>query len=78
MGKVITILSGKGGVGKTTTGINLATLLTNLGGLVTIVEGNLSSPNLALHLGSPNVENTLHDVMNGDKDTISRASKLLK
>jgi flagellar biosynthesis protein FlhG len=46
MARVITICSGKGGVGKTTVAINLATALHKLGRDVTIIDANLTTPNL--------------------------------
>jgi len=67
MTKFIVIASGKGGVGKTTLAINLATALTNCGRTVTVVDGNLSTPNISIYLGSPNLDNTIHDVLRGVK-----------
>ncbi len=67
MTKFITVLSGKGGVGKTTTSINLGLALHKLGTNVVVVDGNLSSPNLSIHLGNPHFPVTLHDVMCRDE-----------
>ncbi len=67
MTKFIVIASSKGGVGKTTTAINLGTALTHFGREVIVVDCNLSTPNLALYLGAPNVPITLHDVLNKNK-----------
>ncbi len=63
MAKFLTIMSGKGGVGKTTSAINLGLALTKLGLKTVVVDGNLSSPNLAIHLGSAYYPITIHDVM---------------
>ena len=41
MAKVYAIVSGKGGVGKTSAAINLGTSLTKLGEDVIVVDGNL-------------------------------------
>ena len=65
MSKVITITSGKGGVGKTTTSINLATALNLFGKETIIVDANLTTPNVGLHLGAPIVPVSLNHVMSG-------------
>jgi len=65
MAKVYAIISGKGGVGKTTTTINLGTSLNQLGEDVIIIDGNLTTPNIGIHLGSPIVPVTLNHVLNG-------------
>ncbi len=59
------ILSGKGGVGKTSTAVNMAAALNYFGRDVIVMDGNLSTPNLGLHLGVPVVPITLHDVLKG-------------
>ncbi|MCD6092653.1 MAG: cell division ATPase MinD [Candidatus Aenigmarchaeota archaeon] len=63
MTRVISILSGKGGVGKTFVTANLGILLADLGKDITIIDGNLTTPNLGLHLGIPLFPKTLHDVL---------------
>ena len=65
MTKIITITSGKGGVGKTTTAINLAAALNSFGKEVIIVDANLSTPNVGLHFGAPIVPISLNHVLNG-------------
>ena len=65
MARVISIISGKGGVGKTTTAVNLGASLVEMGRDVTIIDGNLTTPNLSLHLGIPLYPITLHDVLKG-------------
>ena len=72
MTKFIAIASGKGGTGKTTTAINLATALNSFGRDVIVLDANLSNPNVALHLGLPDVPTTLHNVLSGE-DTILEA-----
>lgn len=64
MTKAYTIISGKGGVGKTTTTINLATSLNYLGKKVIIVDANLTTPNIGIHLGAPIVPITINHVLN--------------
>jgi septum site-determining protein MinD len=53
MTRVISVISGKGGVGKTTLVANLGTYLAAMGKNVLIVDGNLSGANLGLHLDVP-------------------------
>jgi septum site-determining protein MinD len=49
---VISIVSAKGGTGKTTVTANLATVLANeLRRRVLAIDGNITTPNLAIHLG---------------------------
>ncbi len=63
--KIITITSGKGGVGKTTTAINLGVALNSLGKEVIVVDANLSTPNIGLHLGAPIVPINFNHVLAG-------------
>lgn len=64
MAKVYTIVSGKGGVGKSTSAINLGISLNHLGEDVIIVDGNLTTPNIGIYLGAPIVPVTLNHVLN--------------
>jgi len=66
MTRLIGILAGKGGVGKTTLVSNLAAALADFGEDVIAVDTNLTTPNLGLHLGMHLVLRTLHDVIRGD------------
>jgi septum site-determining protein MinD len=66
MGKTYLVISGKGGVGKTTSAVNLGFSFNDLGKEVVIVDANLTTPNLGLHLGSPIVPVTLNHVLNGE------------
>lgn len=63
MARIISVISGKGGVGKTTTVSNLGAALVKKGKNVIIIDGNVTTPNLSLHLGIPFYPITLHDVL---------------
>jgi septum site-determining protein MinD len=70
MSKLITITSGKGGVGKTTTAINLGAALNFFGKEVVILDANLTTPNVGLHLGAPLVPVSLNHVLSGKANVI--------
>lgn len=62
----IAILSGKGGVGKTTTAVNLGIALAKLGKDTTLLDANFTTPDVAVHIGIPMGTPTLHHVLSGD------------
>lgn len=64
-GRVYAIASGKGGVGKSTTVVNLGVMIRSGGHTVAVVDGDLGMPNLATLLGI-DAPVTLHDVLAGD------------
>ncbi len=68
MRKIIVITSGKGGVGKTTTAINLGAAMNYFGEDVLIIDGNLTTPNVGIHLNSPEVPINLNHVLSGKAD----------
>ena len=68
MKKTIVITSGKGGVGKTTSVINLGAAINYFGKDVLIIDGNLTTPNIGIHLGSPEVPITLNHVISEKAD----------
>jgi len=68
MARIIVIISGKGGVGKTTTAINLGAALNRLEKEVIVVDANLNTPNIGIHLGAPIVPVTLNHVLKGKAD----------
>ncbi|HLC78734.1 MAG TPA: cell division ATPase MinD [Candidatus Nanoarchaeia archaeon] len=70
MQKVIVITSGKGGVGKTTTAINLGAAINHFGGDVLIIDGNMSTPNIGIHLNSPDVPVDLNQVLLGEAEAV--------
>ncbi len=64
MTKIIAVVSGKGGVGKTTIVSNLAAAMSINNKNVLVIDGNVSGPNLAIHLGIPEVPPiSLNDVV---------------
>lgn len=66
MSKIYAIISGKGGVGKTTSAINLGSSLNYLGEDVIIVDANLTTPNLGINLGAPILPITINHVLKNE------------
>jgi len=66
MGRVIGILSLKGGVGKTSSVVALGAALAYFGKKVLLVDANFSAPNLGIHLNVIEPEKTIHHVLTGD------------
>ena len=67
MTKVISVISGKGGVGKTTVVSNLGTSLAQIGKNVVVIDANVTGASLGIHLGMPVVNPvTLNDVLRDD------------
>jgi septum site-determining protein MinD len=65
-GKVLTITSGKGGVGKTTTTANIAVALAAMGGKVVCIDGDIGLRNLDVVMGLENrIVYDLVDVVEG-------------
>ena len=63
-GKIIGIISLKGGVGKTSSVANLGAILASeFNKKVLVVDANFTAPNLALHLGLIEPKVTIHDVL---------------
>lgn len=65
MTRVIGVIGGKGGIGKTTLVANLSCALAALGQNVVAVDTNMTTPNLGLHLGLHLSPKSLHDVLKG-------------
>lgn len=66
MTRVISVVSGKGGVGKTTVTSNLGVALSDQDHDVLIIDGNFSGANMAQHFGLGFQEVSLNDVLNGE------------
>lgn len=77
MGMCIGIFSLKGGVGKTTAVVSLGSAIASFGKKVLLIDGNISSPNLGLHLEIVDPEFSLQDVLE-QKANLSQAVCKLK
>jgi septum site-determining protein MinD len=64
-GEVVAVASGKGGVGKTTTVVNLGVVLRRANHSVALVDADLGMANLGQMLGISN-QTTLHDILAGE------------
>lgn len=76
MQRVIGVLSGKGGVGKTVTAINLSAALHEFGHETTVVDADMSSANLTIHLGLPDAQTSIQDVLE-NKEHIYKAIRVV-
>jgi len=68
MGRIITVVSGKGGVGKTSITANIGIALAQHGKRVLLVDADVAMANLSLLLGMQSSPITLHDVLLGESD----------
>lgn len=65
---IYTITSGKGGVGKTTSAVNLGAAINKFKEEIIVVDANLSTPNIGLHFGAPIVPVNLNHALQGKAD----------
>ena len=69
MTRIITLASGKGGVGKTSITANLGIALAQQGQRVLLVDADVAMANLSLLLGMQSSPITLHDVLLGEANS---------
>ncbi len=69
-GRVFAVASGKGGVGKTTTAVNLAAAMAEADRSVVLVDYDLGMANVGAVLDIGPGEATLHDVLAGEADAL--------
>lgn len=74
--KSIGILSLKGGVGKTSVTVSLGATIKEFEKKVLLVDGNLSAPNLGMHLNLVNPDTTIHHVLHGSANIRSSIHEL--
>lgn len=70
-GRIIGLISGKGGVGKTSMCVNLGMALKQEGAEVTVVDTDFSASNLGVYLGRYDHPVKIQEVLNGDADPSS-------
>lgn len=70
---IYSVASSKGGVGKTTIVTNLGMLLGKMDNKVLLVDTDIASGNLGLHLGLRNPDITLHDILSTEDVPIKKA-----
>lgn len=68
MTEFIAVISAKGGVGKTTSSINISTALTSFGADTLLVDCDFTSANVGTSLGFPPITRNLHGAMNKEYD----------
>lgn len=75
MTRVISVVSGKGGVGKTTVTSNLGVSLAQQGHDVLLIDGNFTGANMAQHFGLGFQDVSLNDVLSGEAYITQAVSK---
>ncbi len=66
--RVIAIISGKGGVGKTTFAANLAIALNAIGRKTVVIDCNVTTPHLSYYMGASDYSSTINNVFSGEFD----------
>jgi septum site-determining protein MinD len=67
MTRFVALVSGKGGVGKTTSTLNIGQSLVTLGSKVILLDANIVTPNLAIQLGFVKPEGTVNKFLRKEK-----------
>lgn len=67
MTRFISLISGKGGVGKTTAALNISQALTDKGKKTILLDANLMTPNVGINLGFMNPEGSLNKFIRKEK-----------
>lgn len=75
MTRVISVVSGKGGVGKTTLTANIGVAMAKQGHDVLIIDGNFSGANISQHFGIGFQDVSLNDVLDGQAYITQALSK---
>ena len=73
MTRFVGIVSGKGGVGKTTVAINLSIALRKLGKEVILLDGSLTTPDVGLNFGITQAPLTIHHILKNKKSLMEAA-----
>jgi septum site-determining protein MinD len=68
--RVVGIVSGKGGVGKTTFSANLGIALNAFGLKTLVIDCNVTTPHLSYYIGARNYSITLNNIFAGDIDAV--------
>ena len=74
--QIITISSGKGGVGKTSFTVNLAAALANQSKQVLLIDGDLGLANVDVVLGL-NVKHTLRETVEEGRDPLESLEEIM-
>ncbi|GCC10293.1 septum site-determining protein MinD [archaeon] len=75
MGTSLTIISRKGGVGRTFISVNLAIAIATMGKKVLLIDGNIEQPNVGLAMNIDFSEATIHHYLAGKKELDEVISK---